>query len=220
MIYGAPLANLLNNAWEETFVAIGYLGLLILVIEGESKRLMLLFSQRRLTIPGGMSTNLTLARRNFGLSMFTAAIGIVAPIGLSLVILHLAFGYTLLQAFAAGAALSSTSLGTTFSIISQAGFATTRLGAVLSSAAIIDDVIGLILLQVIVSLGQSASGGVSAGIGWAIGRPLLASVAMLAVSWLSTAYIVKPAYTWLTANLPASLVTERIRYLNVSWVVT
>jgi len=42
---------------------------------------------------------------------------------------------TALQAFAAGAALYSTSIGTTFTILSTAGLSKTRLGVVLGSAA-------------------------------------------------------------------------------------
>jgi Sodium/hydrogen exchanger family len=62
---------------------------------------------------------------------------------------------TPLQAFAAGAALCSTSLGTTFTILSTSGLSSTRLGTVLSSAAMMDDVVGLVMVQVISNLGQS-----------------------------------------------------------------
>ncbi|GAB7337860.1 hypothetical protein MBLNU457_4257t1 [Dothideomycetes sp. NU457] len=65
---------------------------------------------------------------------------------------------TSLQAFAAGAALSSTSLGTTFTILSTSGLSESRLGVVLSSAAMLDDVVGLIMVQVISNLGRTDSG--------------------------------------------------------------
>jgi Kef-type K+ transport system membrane component KefB len=146
--------------------------------------------------------------------------GLLAPILLSLIILHLAFGFTLLQAFSAGAALSTTSLGTTFSVISQAGFGDTRLGAVLTSAAIIDDVVGLILLQVIVSLGKttgssSSNENQSSAIGWAIGRPLLASLAMLAVSYFLMKFCVVPIYKWMTVKLRSKAASHWHAY-NVS----
>lgn len=156
--------------------------------------------------------------------MAVAITGLLAPILLSLIILHLAFGFTLLQAFSAGAALSTTSLGTTFTVISQAGFGDTRLGAVLTSAAITDDVVGLVLLQVIVSLGQATgtSGGSanqSAAIGWAIGRPLLASIAMLLVSYGLMRWIVVPAYQWLTIKLQTKIASHWHAY-NVSPALT
>lgn len=65
-------------------------------------------------------------------------------------------GATPLQAFAAGAALCSTSLGTTFTILSTSGLDKSRLGVILSSAAMLDDVAGLVMVQVISNLGQSA----------------------------------------------------------------
>lgn len=157
------------------------------------------------------------------LSSLVAITGLVTPIVLSLILLHLAFDFSLLQAFTAGAALSTTSLGTTFSVISQAGFGTTRLGAVLTSAAVADDVVGLILLQVVVSLGSATAGeGSNAGsqasaIGWAIGQPLLASIAMLGVSWALTRWIVSPLYSWITKKLLPRLDTdEKMHAYNVS----
>ena len=35
VIYGSPLAGWLHQSWEEAFVAVGYVGLLIVVFEGE-----------------------------------------------------------------------------------------------------------------------------------------------------------------------------------------
>lgn len=49
---------------------------------------------------------------------------------------------TPLQAFAAGAALCSTSLGTTFTVMQTSGLSATRMGVVLTSAAMMDDVVG------------------------------------------------------------------------------
>lgn len=146
----------------------------------------------------------------------------MAPIVLSLILLHLAFGFTLLQAFTAGAAMSTTSLGTTFSVISQAGFGTTRLGAVLTSAAVADDVVGLVLLQVVVSLGgatdsQDQAGSQAAAIGWAVGRPMLASLAMLGVSWALLGWIVQPIYSWMTKKIAHRLdSSEKVHAYNVS----
>lgn len=78
------------------------------------------------------------------------------PIGLSFVLMKL-LTITPLQAFAAGAALCSTSLGTTFTILSTSGLSESRLGVILSSAAMLDDVVGLIMVQVITSLGTAGS---------------------------------------------------------------
>lgn len=60
---------------------------------------------------------------------------------------------TYIQCFAAGAALCSTSLGTTLTVLGTSGLIKSRLGVVLSSAAIMDDVVGLVMVQVISNLG-------------------------------------------------------------------
>lgn len=70
-----------------------------------------------------------------------ALTGIVLPIGLSFVLIVLV-NASPLQAFAAGAALCSTSLGTTFTVMQTSGLSTTRMGVVLTSAAMMDDVVG------------------------------------------------------------------------------
>lgn len=36
IIYGAPLANLLPGAWQTAFTDLGYMGLILVVFEGES----------------------------------------------------------------------------------------------------------------------------------------------------------------------------------------
>lgn len=76
--------------------------------------------------------------------------------GLSFILMDLASASSL-QAFAAGAALSATSLGTTFTILSTTKLISTRLGTVTTSAAMLDDVVGLVMVQIISNLSSSAS---------------------------------------------------------------
>lgn len=58
-----------------------------------------------------------------------------------------------METFIIGAVLSATSLGTTFTVIACASkdvdLSQTRVGAMLSSAAVIDDVTGLVMSSVI-----------------------------------------------------------------------
>jgi hypothetical protein len=35
IIYGKPLADILEGPWQETFLAIGYVGLILIIFEGE-----------------------------------------------------------------------------------------------------------------------------------------------------------------------------------------
>jgi hypothetical protein len=100
--------------------------------------------------------------------------------GLSFILKELVSA-TSLQSFAAGAALSATSLGTTFTILSTTQLTTTRLGTVTTSAAMLDDVVGLVMVQIISNLGGSAASfsaitvvrPVFVSIGFAVGLLLL-----------------------------------------------
>jgi hypothetical protein len=107
------------------------------------------------TFKGGLSTSFASLWSNIYLSGLVALIGITLPIGMSYVLMGL-LGASPVQAFAVGAGLCSTSLGTTFTILSTSGLEKSRLGVILSSAAMLDDVAGLVMVQVISNLGQSA----------------------------------------------------------------
>lgn len=120
--------------------------------------------------------------RNAALSLAVALTGILLPIALTFALFGAGFGYPMLQAFAAGASLSSTSLGTTFFVLQATGtrdssksLIKTRIGTVLVAAALIDDIVGLMLLSVLSSLGDSIS---PIPLGWKIARPILAAAAM------------------------------------------
>lgn len=34
MVYGEPLSNILKQEWQETFLALGYIGLILIIFEG------------------------------------------------------------------------------------------------------------------------------------------------------------------------------------------
>lgn len=178
IIYGEPLANILQHNWQETFLYLGYIGLILIIFEG------------------GLTARLDLLRANFTLSMFGAATGVILPIGLSYLLLYLGFGYGAVETFIIGAALSATSLGTTFAVISGASksvdLANTRVGAVLVSAAVIDDVTGLVMSSVIHDLGDIQSGGAS--LGWLIGRPILASALMAILTPVLSKWVLAPLF--------------------------
>ncbi|KAK5086733.1 hypothetical protein LTS08_007146 [Lithohypha guttulata] len=179
IIYGVPLANILPSAWQETFLALGYIGLILIIFEG------------------GLTARLDLLRANFLLSLCGATTGVILPISFSYLLLYLGFGYGAVETFIIGAALSATSLGTTFAVISGASkevdLSQTRVGAVLVSAAVIDDVTGLVMLSVIHDLG-SLSGGGSANLGWLIGRPVLASALMAILTPVLSKWVFAPFF--------------------------
>ncbi|KAL3464604.1 Na+/H+ exchanger family protein [Aspergillus heterothallicus] len=176
IIYGKPLADILELEWQHTFIALGYVGLILIIFEG------------------GLGARIDLLKQNFVLSMIGATTGVCFPIGLSYLLLYLGFGYGAVETFIIGAALSATSLGTTFAVMSSASrtveLGQTRVGSVLVSAAVIDDVVGL---SVISDLGRLNSGS-SVNLGWLIGRPIVASIAMAIVTPIVTKYIFAPLF--------------------------
>ncbi|KAK5796516.1 hypothetical protein VI817_005801 [Penicillium citrinum] len=190
IIYGEPLANILKGPWQETFLAVGYIGLILIIFEG------------------GLQIRLDLLKKNFLLSVLGAATGVCFPIGLSYLLLYLGYGYGAVETFIAGSALSATSLGTTFSVISSASkevdLSQTRVGSVLVSAAVIDDVVGLVLASLVCSYvlnsvihdlgGLSDSGSGSPSLGWIIGRPIVASAAMAIATPILTKFVFAPIF--------------------------
>lgn len=188
VLYGTPVGNILDTEWQETFMVLGYIGLILIIFEG------------------GLTIRLDLLKANFLLSVLAATVGIITPIALSYLLLYLGFGYGALETFIVGAALSSTSIGTTFIIISNSAnvdLTHTKVGTVLVSAALFDDVVGLIMVSVISNLGGIEDGGGS-NIGWIIGRPIVASFAIGAISPLLARYAVGPLYRRLLEKRVAS----------------
>ncbi|KAJ5111319.1 hypothetical protein N7532_001854 [Penicillium argentinense] len=179
IIYGVPLADILERNWQETFLALGYVGLILIIFEG------------------GLGARVDLLKQNFTLSMVGATTGVCFPIGLSYLLLYLGFGYGPVETFIIGAALSATSLGTTFAVISSASssisLSQTRVGSVLVSAAVIDDVVGLVMLSVIGDLGK-LSGETNVNLGWLIGRPIVASIAMAILTPIVTKWVFAPFF--------------------------
>ncbi|KNE72334.1 hypothetical protein AMAG_16819 [Allomyces macrogynus ATCC 38327] len=227
-IYGTPLLALLTDDWQATFRVLGDVGLLLIVFEG------------------GLTIHPTLLLSNLPLSLAAALTGIVTPIALSILLLHLAFGYPLLQAFAAGAALSSTSLGTAFVAFRNAtetararrastgsGRTTpasanpkpdsptdgdarqpiqTRLGTVLVSASLIDDVVALVMLSIITSLSGAGTLNVrDTAFSWVVARPLVASVALAVfVPVLGHSVLVPAFHMFVAPRLASWTPTNRI----------
>jgi Kef-type K+ transport system membrane component KefB len=179
IIYGKPLTDILDETWQETFLAIGYVGLILIIFEG------------------GLTTRMDLLKKNFSLSFAAATTGVVVPIGLCYLLLYLGFGFGAVETFIIGAALSTTSLGTTFAVIGGASksidLSQTRVGTVLISAAVIDDVSGLVMSSVIGELGVLETSE-DVNLGWLIGRPILASILMAVLTPLLTRYLLAPAF--------------------------
>ncbi|KAI0308923.1 Sodium/hydrogen exchanger family-domain-containing protein [Amylostereum chailletii] len=180
IVFGPPLANILPTAWIETFTSLGYVGLILIVFQG------------------GLTTDLSLILPTIGLSFTVAMTGIGVPIALSMIYIPFALNYSALQGFASGASLSSTSLGTTLAVLTSESHGPvdirrSRLGTVLLTAAIADDVVGLVLAAIIPSLGGSSHTAFS----WrTIVRPVLTSLAFVVCVPVTSIYAINPSIRW------------------------
>ncbi|CAJ2504802.1 Uu.00g121960.m01.CDS01 [Anthostomella pinea] len=176
--WGAPGARWLSSdagaGVQEAVVGLGYLGLVLVVFEG------------------GLATDVRRLWKDLGLAVGVAGTGVVMPMGFSFVLGKLG-GASGLQSFAAGAALCSTSLGTTFTVLSTSGLSATRLGSVLSTAAMMDDVVGLVMVQIISSLGEGAgSGGAEEIAPTTVVRPVFVSLAFAVAVPVVCRFLLRP----------------------------
>ncbi|KAF1829832.1 Sodium/hydrogen exchanger [Decorospora gaudefroyi] len=180
LIYGLPIAGIiLPVPWQEAFIALGYIGLVLIIFEG------------------ALAVRLDLLKANFGLSMIAACIGVIAPFGFTYLLLYVGFGHGAIETFIVGAALSVTSLGTTFVVLGKSSkeinFSDTRVGTVLVSAAVFDDVSGLVMASVIGQLG-ALGGEDSPNLGWLIGRPTLVSGLLAIITPVLNKWVIAPLY--------------------------
>ncbi|WP_156114003.1 cation:proton antiporter [Myxosarcina sp. GI1] len=84
-----------------------------------------------------------------------AIVGVVAPFVAGTVGLVLIFGMPTIPAVFAGAALTATSIGITSKVLSELGQLKSTEGQIIVGAAVIDDVLGIIVLAVVASLAKT-----------------------------------------------------------------
>jgi len=151
-LLGPPLANFVPN--PDGVMLAGMLGIQLAVIEAG--------------IATPMDVVATLGPRAF----LIAVLGILLPIGLSLVAV-MGFGGKFLEAFACGAAIAPTSLGVVAKLLKEKNELDTPLGQIISMAAVFDDVLSLILLSFIQKLAID-------GIGtWKLVSPIVYAVVFI-----------------------------------------
>ncbi len=90
-----------------------------------------------------------------------AVVGVVAPFTAGTVGLMLLFGVGAVPAIFAGAALTATSIDITSKVLSELGKLTSKEGQIILGAAVMDDVLGIIVLAVVASLAKDGAVDVS-----------------------------------------------------------
>lgn len=86
---------------------------------------------------------------------FVAVVGVAAPFTLGTVGLVMLFHVPVIPAIFAGAALTATSIGITSKVLSELGHLKSTEGQIIVGAAVIDDVLGIIVLAVVASLAKT-----------------------------------------------------------------
>jgi len=84
-----------------------------------------------------------------------ACVGVAVPFAAGTAGLMVLFGVPAIPAIFAGAALTATSIGITSKVLSEIGRLTTKEGQIILGAAVIDDVLGIIVLAVVASLAKT-----------------------------------------------------------------
>ncbi|MFY8148518.1 MAG: cation:proton antiporter [Prochlorococcaceae cyanobacterium] len=133
-----------------------------------------------------------------GAQAITVALsGVVLPFALGLFGLHFLFGVPLLPAIVAGAAMTATSIGITASVLGELKFLRTREGQTVIGAAVLDDILGIVILAVVVAL--------ASGEGFAIGpvAKLIAAAGLFVAAALFLSRTAAPAFDWLLDRLQA-----------------
>ncbi len=103
----------------------------------------------------GLESDLRELQKVGSRAAIVAVVGVVAPFIAGTVGLILIFGMPTIPAVFAGAALTATSIGITSKVLSELGQLKSTEGQIIVGAAVIDDVLGIIVLAVVASLAKT-----------------------------------------------------------------
>ncbi|MBD0310640.1 MAG: cation:proton antiporter, partial [Microcoleus sp. T1-bin1] len=88
-------------------------------------------------------------------AMVVACVGVAAPFAAGTAGLMMLFHVAAIPAIFAGAALTATSIGITSKVLSELGQLKSKEGQIIVGAAVIDDILGIIVLAVVASLAKT-----------------------------------------------------------------
>ncbi len=145
----------------------------------------------------GMETDLKEMRRVGKVAFWSALGGVVLPLGSGAAAAHL-FGYGWGEGFFMGAVLTATSVSISAQTLIELKSLRSKEGSTILGAAVIDDVMGIIVLSLVVAFvgkgtaahaagaAQAASGaaGASAGLGWTITWVCLKMALFFVLAWV------------------------------------
>ena len=133
-----------------------------------------------------------------GAQAFSVAVaGVVLPFALGTFGLMALFHVDPIQAIFAGASMTATSIGITASVFGELGYLRTREGQIVIGAAVLDDILGIVILAVVVSLAAGGSLDIAP-----IAQLVVAAVLFVVVA-LVLSRKAAPAFDWMIDQLQA-----------------
>jgi Kef-type K+ transport system membrane component KefB len=133
-----------------------------------------------------------------GAQAFTVAVaGVVLPFALGTWGLMTIFHVGAIPAIFAGASMTATSIGITASVFGELGYLKTREGQIVIGAAVLDDILGIVILAVVIALASDGS----LEIGPIL--KLVAAAAVFVVAAIGLSRTAAPAFDWLIDKLKA-----------------
>lgn len=136
----------------------------------------------------GLATDLRALARVGGTATVIAVVGVVLPFVIGYVALS-AMGIGRLAAIVCAAALTATSIGISTRVLAELGFVQTEEGRVVLGAAVLDDIIGLVILSVI---GSFAAGVAITTIG--VVRTSVIAFGFVAIAIIVGSFVVPPLF--------------------------
>jgi len=168
IILGPELLDFVPNV--EAFVLFGEIGLFLLVLEA------------------GVDIDLTTLKLIGTRGIIIAIVGSILPIIIGILIAF-AFGITETKSLlAAGAAFGPTSLGITMNILREGKIANTPVGQLIISAAVIDDMIAIVMLSMLKVLEEGVF------TFQAVGLPIIYSILILVVGGCLAVFVLPYAF--------------------------
>ena len=152
--------------FPSAFVVVGQLGLFLLILEG------------------GLNVRIDSLRTVGARALGVAISGTVLPILLTVAVFSGFHHFNYREATVAGVSLSATAIGMVTQLMVGFGLLQSRLGNLIMSAAMIDDVLSLILLAMVTAasgMGTQPAWGPVTGL-WAILIPLISSVVFILIT--------------------------------------
>ena len=104
----------------------------------------------------GMETDFQQLKKSLKASVFIALLGIIVPLVSGYLLAHFVFEEPTMDSIFLGIILTATSLSITIEALNEMGKLKTKVGAAIMGAAIFDDILGIVILSLMISVKKSS----------------------------------------------------------------